>query len=70
LACGVPDLEFDVLLSTGERPGPEFDSDRQVMGLLEPFVGELEQETTLPDAGVSNDNELKNVAVRLRLHCL
>ena len=36
--------------------GTEFDADREVMNRLETLVGELEQETALAHAGVSDDN--------------
>ena len=52
----VPDLQLDLLVVNVNHPRAELDPDGEVVHLLEPLVRELQQQTGLADARVTNDD--------------
>ena len=41
----VPDLQLDLFSLDVDHSGPELDPDRKIVNRLEPFVGELKEQT-------------------------
>ena len=64
LASSVPDLQLYLFGVDGDHAGSELHSDGEVVHRLEPFVGELEEETGLSDSRVSDDDVFEEVSVR------
>lgn len=49
----IPDLQFNLLIPDRHHPRPELDAYGEVMHVLKPFIGKLEQETRFTDACVT-----------------
>jgi len=63
LASGVPDLKFNILAIDWEGSKPEIDSDGGKIGVAKRIISEPEEEGTLSNAGVSDDDKLEQVIV-------
>lgn len=49
----IPDLQFNLLIPDRHHPRPELDAYGEIMHVLKPFIGKLEQETRFTDACVT-----------------
>jgi len=49
----IPDLQFNLLISDRHHPRSELDAYCEIMHVLKPFIGKLEQETRFTDACVT-----------------
>lgn len=63
LAGRVPDLQFDALISNGDGFSSELDSDGDVVGCSSFVLDELQHDAWFAYAGVSDDDEFKQVVV-------
>mmetsp|Transcript_117814 Transcript_117814/g.175990 ORF Transcript_117814/g.175990 Transcript_117814/m.175990 type:complete len:274 (-) Transcript_117814:82-903(-) len=64
LAGGIPDLKFDEFVVQVDHAGAELDSNRQIVDGLKSLVGELQQQTGLSDACVTDDDVFEEIGVR------
>ncbi len=65
LACSVPDLQFDILILDRYGLGAELNSNGYIMGGAGFSLNKLKNDTGLAHPGVSDDDELEEVMVRI-----
>lgn len=63
LACGVPNLQFELVALAVDLDGPEFDADRRVNVRFELLLQKLHHETRLSDVRVADYDEFEKIVV-------
>ena len=61
--CGIPYLQFDLFIVDRDHARAKLDANRQVVNLLEPLVGKLQEQARLAHARVADDNVFEEVGV-------